>query len=358
MSASRAAQIHIDLPSLADNFQRARELAPQSRIMPVIKANAYGHGMLRVARALEQADGFAVAQLGEAVQLRNAGIHKPVSVFQGYTDTRQLTQIQLLRLRPAISQLWQIELLEQSTQKQPLDVWLKLNTGMGRLGIQPEDVEQALSRLQAIRHVKQIGLLSHFANADSPGHASNQQQLDRFRQLKNNHDVEASLSNSAALMSYLVRDAGITEDWVRPGIMLYGASPFPDKSAASLGLKPVMQVTASLIAINQLRKGDAIGYGHRWQCPEDMPVGVVNIGYGDGYSRQAIDGTPVIVNQQRTHLIGRVSMDSIMVDLRDIDARCGDTVELLGSQLPVDEVAEGCNTISYELLCNLGAIPA
>ncbi len=360
MGDIRGADIQIDLSALADNLQLARQLSPHSRLMPVIKANGYGHGMLRVAEALEpEADGFAVAQPGEALRLHRAGIRKPITVFQGFNSVQELQQLVEIDARPALTQLWQIDLLEQATISTPLDIWIKLNTGMGRLGLQPEDVDQALTRLDAIPTLNTPGLMTHFANADDPSHPSNQHQIDRFRALMSAcSGSDLSLSNSAALMSGLCTNAAIQETWVRPGIMLYGASPLLGQSASSLGLKPVMSVTARLIAINHLKKGEFIGYGHRWQCPEDMPVGIVDIGYGDGYSRHARDGTPVMVNDQPSQLIGRVSMDSIMLDLRGIKARCGDRVELWGHQLAIDEVADACNTISYELLCNLGRAPA
>lgn len=318
--------------------------------MPVIKANAYGHGMLRVAQALDEADGFAVAQLVEALRLRGAGIEKPITVFQGFADAGQLAQVFEHCLRPAISQRWQVDLLEQQVSSEPVDVWLKINTGMGRLGLQPEEVDEAWQRLQRVDCVRSVGLMAHFANADDPQHTSNQQQVEVFAELHRRYGGEASVSNSAGIVSQLYPG----QDWVRPGIMLYGASPLINRSATELDLRPVMSVQASLIAINQSKKGTYVGYGYCWQCPEDMPVGIVNIGYGDGYPRHAVNGTPLHVNGQPARLIGRVSMDSIAVDLRGIDARCGDRVELWGAHQPVDEVAEKAGTISYELLCNLG----
>ncbi len=350
MVTHRAVRISFDLAALQHNFQQVKHLAPHSRIMPVIKANAYGHGMLRVAQALDEADGFSVAQHAEALQLRQAGVDKPVTVFQGFADSGQLAQAFRHRLRPAISQLWQIELLEQQASSEPIDVWLKINTGMGRLGLQLAEVEDAWQRLQRLDCIRRVGLMAHFANVDDPQHPSNQQQVACFAELHQRYGAETSVSNSAAIISQLYPQ----QDWVRPGIMLYGASPLLHQSATELGLRPVMSVQATLIAINQLKRGAQVGYGYRWQCPEDMPVGIVNIGYGDGYPRHALDGTPLLVNGQPAKLIGRVSMDSLAVDLRGVEARCGDRVELWGQQLSVDEVAEKADTISYELLCNMG----
>jgi len=326
--------------------------------MPVIKANAYGHGMLQVADALnEEANGFAVAQLGEAIALREHGISKPITVFQGFADSAQLELMIQHNLYSAITQLWQVDLLESLTAKiinsdATLGVWLKVNTGMGRLGVQPDDVMLCWQRLQQIPYIQSLGLMMHFANADQPDKKSNQQQLNCFKQLNKTIVAQTSVSNSAAIVSRLCEQ----QDWVRPGIMLYGSSPVLNETAKSLGLQAVMSLHAELIAINQLPKGHHVGYGDSWICPEDMSVGIVNIGYGDGYPRLAPSGTPVMVNNQLTQLIGRVSMDSIAVDLRGIDAQCGDHVELWGAHISVDEVALKAGTISYELLCNVGRL--
>ncbi|VAW68510.1 Alanine racemase [hydrothermal vent metagenome] len=350
MTARRGLTLSVDLSALRHNFQQIKHYTADSKVMAVIKADAYGHGMLQVARALDQADGFAVAQLSEAVFLRQKGIDKPISVFQGFTDRAQLQQAVRYQLRPAISQRWQLDLLESKLDTGSLDVWLKINTGMGRLGFQPEDVAACWQRLQGLNSVNQSGLMTHFANADVPQHKSNQQQISCFSRIADSLKAETSVSNSAAIMSGLLTQ----QDWVRPGIMLYGASPLQGRSAEELALKPVMKLQAELIAINPLKKASHVGYGDSWICPENMPVGIVNMGYADGYPRHALTGTPVSINNQRSQLIGRVSMDSIAVDLRGIEARCGDMVELWGDQVPIDEVALRADTIAYELLCHAG----
>lgn len=354
MSSHRAVKLSFDLTALEHNFQQVRRLAPTSKIMPVIKANAYGHGMLRVAETLAQADGFAVAQISEAIMLREQGIDKPLTVFQGFDNAEQLERCFSYRLRPAISQFWQLELLEQVSVSEQLDLWLKINTGMGRLGLRAEEVGEAWQRCQAINCINSIGLMTHFANADMVEHTSNIEQIDCFNRLSQSLSGETSVSNSAGIINQFVPE----QDWVRPGLMLYGASPLSGVSAKALELKPVMRVEASIIAINQLRRGEHVGYGYEWCCPEDMPVGIVNIGYGDGYPRHAAEGTPVSVNQQLARLIGRVSMDSIAIDLRGVNAHCGDRVELWGPDISVDEVASHAGTIAYELLCQLGCSPA
>lgn len=346
----RAVKISLDLQALQHNYRQVKKQAPQSKVMPVIKANAYGHGMLKVAAALHEADGFAVAQLSEAIYLREEGIKKPITVFQGFSNKAELKQFSLFNLRPAISQMWQMDLLESVSLETKLEIWLKINTGMGRLGFQTADVEACWQRLSQLSSVHQTGLMMHFANADEPAHPSNQVQIDRFQALSDKLVTQTSVSNSGAIIAQLYRQ----QDWVRPGIMLYGSSPLLNQSAEQLSLKPVMSLQAQLIAINRLIKGQSVGYGDAWVCPEDMPVGIVNIGYGDGYPRHAPTGTPVLVNDQKTQLIGRVSMDSIAVDLRGVNTNCGDTVELWGKQISVDTVAAQAGTIAYELLCNVG----
>jgi len=343
----RSAEALIDFNALKHNFQRVKQFAPNSKVMAVIKADAYGHGMLQCAKALHDADGFAVAAISEAIALRESGIQQPITVFQGFQNKQQLVQMQAMNLRPVIYQSWQVEILEQQTFNN-LSVWLKVNTGMNRLGVSTEEAVELWPRLKKIKSIKELGLSSHFANADVPEDVSNQQQIDKFNHLAKTFDAQTSMANSAGLISF----SQIQGDWVRPGIMLYGSSPLQNKTATELDLKPVMQLQTRLIAVNHLKKGDAIGYGSLWQCPEDMSVGVAAIGYGDGYPRHACTGTPVSINGQLSQLLGRVSMDAISVDLRGINAQCGDPVELWGKHVSVDEVAKSSDTIAYELLCN------
>lgn len=349
-SNHRAARLHIDLDALRHNFARVKALAGERSIMPVIKANAYGHGVQQVAAALHGADGFAVAQLDEAINLRQQGIRQPITLFHGFADAQQLQACAEYQLRPAISQSWQIDLVARSELPRPIQPWMKVDTGMGRLGLPLTDIDEQWARLNQLPQVESVGLMMHFANADQPTDTLNRQQVERFASLAGKLGAETSVSNSAALLAGLYP----SEDWLRPGIMLYGASPLLEQSAQSLGLRAVMSFRAQLIAINQLPAGATVGYGADWRCPETMPVGIVNAGYGDGYPRMAPSGTPVMINGQLSQLVGRVSMDSLAVDLRGIDAQCGDSVELWGQRLSVDEVANRVGTISYELLCNAG----
>lgn len=352
MKTRRAARLHIDLAALAHNFKQVKRFVPDCNIMPVVKANAYGHGIAEVAGALSEADGYAVAQLDEAIALRELGIDKPITIFQGFTSAAELKKILDYNLRPAISQLWQLSLLQSLNTRITIDSWLKINTGMGRLGLQPDELPEAQRILDGLSLTQPPGLMTHFANADDLEDLSTQHQLNSFKALSQQYGAETSVSNSAGIIRQLYPE----QDWVRPGIMLYGSSPLQSESAADLGLKPVMHLSARLIAINHFKQGQPVGYGHRWICPEDMPVGIVNIGYGDGYPRHAEDTAPLFINQQKSQLLGRVSMDSIAVDLRGIEVECGDSVELWGEQLSVDDVAAKASTISYELLCNVGSI--
>jgi alanine racemase len=345
---TRPARALLSAQALLQNFERVRTAAPGAKIMAVIKANAYGHGMAWAARVLRDADGFAVASVEEGAELRAANIVQPICLLEGFFDSAELPSIVQHRLAPVIHHAGQLSILEQATGVAGLDVWLKVDTGMHRIGFPPEIAASAAARLAACPAVAGVRWLSHFANADNRFDTATNYQIERFLKLLDGLTVERSLANSAGI---LVWPASHLE-WVRPGIMLYGASPLIGHSAAELNLKPAMTLESRLIAVHQRKKGEAVGYGGDWICPEDMPVGVAAIGYGDGYPRHAPPGTPVLVNGARVPLIGRVSMDMITVDLRSQpQARVDDPVVLWGDGLAVDEIAAQAGTISYELLC-------
>ena len=348
---TRPVRARIDLKALQHNFQLARRTAPNSRVLAVIKANAYGHGAVRVARALQAADAFALASVEEAVQLREAGVSQPLVLLEGVFDSTDLEAVSGHDLQAVVHTAEQVEWLEQARITAPLHLWLKVDTGMHRLGVSLDRADAVRRRLAAL--VKRSGgslrLMSHLACADEPQHSANDAQLVAFRSLEA-AGLERSLANSAALLSR----PDMHFDWVRPGIMLYGASPFAGLMDASPKLRPVMTLESRLIAVHARSKGDGIGYGQHWICPEAMPVGVAAVGYADGYPRHAPGGTPVLVNGKVVPLIGRVSMDMICVDLRSQpEARAGDPVQLWGDGLPVEAVAARAGTISYELLCNV-----
>ncbi len=348
---SRLVTATIDMEALQHNLQRVRETVPETtRIVAVIKADGYGHNLLTVAHALYQADLFAVGCLDEALRLRQAHIDKPILLLEGFEGGEELAATAQLQLQSVLHSEQQWQLLEATRLQRPITIWLKIDTGMGRLGFTPERAEVLLPRLQAHPSVERVVLLSHFANADQPDHPLNERQQHRFEQCCVGAEVARSFCNAAALLS----NEEVYHDYVRPGIMLYGSSPFPDRSADVLGLKPALMLQAPLIAIKDLQVGDTVGYGSCWQAERPTRLGVVAIGYGHGYPRQLPSGTPVLIQGERAPLVGRVSMDMITIDLTDLpEVEVGDTVTLWGEGLPVDEIAQHANTISYELLCQL-----
>lgn len=346
-----AAHAVLDMAALPHNLARVRECAPHSKIMAVIKANAYGHGMVRVARALADADAFAVARVDEGVALRQAGIRQRIAVLQGFICLEELELHVRFDLEPVIHSGLQVELLEATTLDRPVAAWLKLDTGMHRLGLSPGEFEDCYRRLTNCPAVSQpLALMTHLANADELADPVTGRQLDLFGETVAGLPGECSIANSAGLLAWQRAHA----EWVRPGLALYGASPFPDRDGPAEGLKPVMTLRTRLIAVKPLRAGEAIGYGGDWICPHATHMGVAAIGYGDGYPRHAPSGTPVLVRGRRAPLIGRVSMDMISVDLSELpEAQVGDDVTLWGEGLPVEEVARHAGTIPYVLLCNV-----
>ena len=345
---TRPARALLSAQALRHNFGRVRAAAPHAKVMAVIKANAYGHGLTWAARVLREADGFAVASVEEGAELRAAQVPQPICLLEGFFDAAELPLIAQQRLATVIHHAGQVLSLEQAKGVSGLDVWLKVDTGMHRIGFSPEQAADAAARLAACPAVSRVRWMSHFANADNRFDSATKHQIESFLKLVDGLDVERSLANSAGIVAWPASHL----EWVRPGIMLYGASPLIGHSAAELDLRPVMTLQSQLIAVQRRKKGDAIGYGGDWICPEDMPVGVVAIGYGDGYPRHAPPGTPVLVSGARAPLIGRVSMDMITLDLRtQPQARVGDPVVLWGADPSVDEIATLAGTISYELLC-------
>jgi alanine racemase len=363
---SRAAEAVIDLTALTANLEQVRRHVPGSHISAVIKANGYGHGMLRVARALQQVDAFAVASIDEALDLRLAGIDRPIVLLEGFFTVDELALIQRHRLTIVVHHEEQLRTLESITvgpqleADTPLSVWLKLDTGMHRLGFPPSLTASLVERLQRCPLVDPaLVLMTHLANADDRRDSLTERQIAWFNDavagLDDTDGMDFSIANSAAVLGWSRQTrVGTGPAWVRPGIMLYGVSPFVDTTAADHDLRPVMTLKSRLIAIRELKAGDAIGYGGTWYCPEDMRVGVVAIGYGDGYPRAAGNGTPVLLNGRRAPLVGRVSMDMITIDLRGHEkAAIGDEVILWGNGLPVEEIAACVGTIAYELLCGV-----
>lgn len=353
----------IDVSALRHNLGVVRGHAPQSKAIAVIKANGYGHGMLRVAQALAGAEGYAVLRLEEAVALREAGFKQTILLLEGFFDADELPVLAEHRLATVVHCAEQIEMLEAFGSPAGIDVFLKVNSGMNRLGFGPGAFRAALARLQSCPAVGGVALMTHFACAD--GAEGVVAQLSCFNALLPARVLPLSLANSAAILRYPETHG----DWVRPGIMLYGASPFGDASAESLGLRPAMTLASRVIAVQELKAGEAVGYGATFRADGPMRVGIVACGYADGYPRHAPTGTPVLVHPQgggmvdktalngvRSRTLGRISMDMLCIDLTAIPgADIGSAVTLWGEGLPVDEVASAAGTISYELLCALAA---
>ncbi len=346
--AMRPIRARIDSAALRHNLDAARRRAPRSRICAVVKANAYGHGLARAARALAAAEGLALIELEAALELRRAGERRPIMLLQGFFSPEELEPIAAHGLTTVVHDPEQLAMLESARLPKRIAVVAKLNTGMNRLGFPAENVRSVLDRLRNCPSAGAVALMTHFADAD--GKRGVRWQLERFEAATAGVDLPRSLANSAALLRYPESH----KDWVRPGIMLYGCSPFPDESAETLGLKPAMTLASELIAVRDLRPGDSVGYGGTYSASGPMRIGIVACGYADGYPRHAPTGTPILVCGRRTRTLGRVAMDMLFADLTGIpEAAVGSPVTLWGEGLSADEVAASAGTVSYELLCAL-----
>lgn len=349
MSRSAIATIH--LGALRENLQRIRLLAPHSRVMAVVKADGYGHGLERVARALAAADAFGVASIADGQRLRAAGVVQRIVVLSGIDEAGDLAEVRRLDLDIVVHHQAQLELIAADHDLRPLRVWLKLDTGMHRLGFAPERAQVLRDALLALPQVaREMVLMSHFSSSDDYAGGKTPAQLAQFHISTDQLPCARSIANSAAIVGY----AEARLEWVRVGGLLYGLSVVAGKNAADFGFRPAMSLSSKLIAINRVKQGEYVGYGEAWQSPEDMDIGVVAMGYGDGYPRSAPAGTSVLVNGRRARIVGRVSMDLMTIDLREhADARLNDRVLLWGPQLPVEELAAAAGTISYELTCGV-----
>ena len=345
---SRPIRADISLAAFGNNYAVARQHAPNSRVLAVVKANAYGHGLARVAKALPGADGFATLEIDGAVRLRESGFAREIVLLEGFFEASELVELAANRLATVVHCEDQLRLLELARPPAPIDVYLKINTGMNRLGFAPAGAKDALERLRKKGIAKSITLMTHFATADGPEGVH--EAMNRFETATHGIDLPKSLANSAAILAHPRTHA----DTVREGIALYGATPFADRSAESFGLKPAMTLRSKLIAVQDLGPGDPVGYGATYFAPHAMRIGVVACGYADGYPRHAPNGTPVLVDGARVVTAGRVSMDMITVDLGPVPgARIGSEVVLWGEGLPIDEVAHAAGTVGYELMCAL-----
>lgn len=348
----RHARVEIDLNAIRHNYHWLRQQSG-CRTLAVIKADAYGHGAVEVAKALPDADAFAVATIKEALQLRQHGIeqHK-ILVLGGFHSEEEYLAAQQFRLDCVLHQPWQIELLQQQPPQVPLEFWLKFDSGMGRLGFPLAQADQLIQHCMSLPGIKQLRLMTHFANADAPEHELNQQQLAAMMQLRH-YGLEMSLGNSAASIGVARQHS----DWDRTGIALYGGNPFAEVADKPSALLAAMTFKTHLMAINPRQQGQSIGYGSRWQCPTDRLIGVAAVGYADGYPRHANDSTKAWVRGQTVALAGRVSMDMITLDLSQCpQAEVGDEVILWGANPNIDTIADASETIAYELMCHVGRL--
>ena len=350
----RPARALIDLQALRHNYQLASEVTG-AKALAVIKADAYGHGAVRCAQALEaEADGFAVACIEEALELRAAGIRAPILLLEGFFEADELPLIVEHDFWCVVHSLWQLDAIEQASLAKPIQVWLKLDTGMHRVGLHPSEYKSAYQRLQASGKVAKIVLMSHFARADELDSLRSVEQVAVFLAARDDLSAEVSLRNSPAILGW----PSVPSDWVRPGLMLYGATPFEQDHPLAARLQPVMTVESKVICVRELPAGEPVGYGAKFITPKPMRIGVVAMGYADGYPRHAPTGTPVLVAGQRSQLLGRVSMDMLCIDLTDVpDAGLGSTVELWGKNILASELAEKAETIPYQIFCNLKRVP-
>ncbi len=355
MAMSRPTYLTINLAALTHNLARVRTLAPKRSVMAMVKANAYGHGIERVATALFSTESLGVASLEEGIKLREVGMIQPIVLMEGLFYADEWQEAAKHRFTLVVHHLHHVEMLEQIKVVEPFSIWLKINTGMNRLGIEIGKLDEVYQRLIATKSVHpSIGLMTHFAEADSLESGVTDQQIKLFNQTTRHLPGQRSLANSAGIMAWPASHA----DVVRPGLMLYGASPFANKTGLDDGLLPVMTLSSRLIAITVVQKGGKVGYGGTWTAPEEMKVGVVGVGYGDGYPQFAENGTPVLVNGAICPLVGRVSMDMLTVDLRtQPHAQIGDPVVLWGEGLPVEKVAMHSKTSPYELLTRMTPRP-
>ena len=348
--AARPIKAVVNLAALAQNLAKARTLVTPAKVYAVVKANAYGHGLSRILPALAAADGLALVEIESAIYLRALGWKKPILLLEGFFDARELESIAEYGFSTVVHHASQVEALCASRIERRLDVFVKVNTGMNRLGLPADRVAQAITRLRSIPIVRTLTLMTHLASADEPDGLA--EPVAKFRGIAERLDLAVSIANSAGVFRY--QELG--GDIARPGIMLYGSSPFAGRgvSAAELGLQPVMSLRSKVIAVQSLNAGDRVGYGGTWSAERSMRVGVVACGYADGYPRQAPSGTRVAVDGRSTEIVGRVSMDMITIDLTDLpEAGEGSPVELWGEVVPVDDVATAAGTIGYELLCRV-----
>lgn len=344
---SRYAMATVSIQALQHNLQQVRAYAPHSKVIAMIKANAYGHGLIRVAKALHQADALGVACLQEALQIRQAGLNNEIVLMEGIFNPLELPLVQTHQLTLVVHHWQQIQALQNYSHQAKFTVWMKVNTGMNRLGFQANELEEAYRLLKNDPRIAMRGFMTHFSQAEEQSSDFTTHQCRLFAELTKDYPGAKSLANSAAILAWPQSHA----QWVRPGLMLYGASPFEDKTAEQFNLIPAMSVYSQIIAVRELSAGERVSYGGTWQSTIPCQIAMVAFGYGDGYPWHAQSGTPVLVNGKRATTVGRIAMDMLAIDVTHLKVKVGDQVTLWGHGLPVEEVAKHAQTIPYELFC-------
>jgi len=348
---ARACIASINLAAIKRNYLYAKSLAPNSQAIAIVKANAYGHGAVEVVTHLENTvDAFGVACTEEAIEIREAGLKKkPILLLEGMFEQSELELLEKHQLLPVIGSKPQLQWILDAKLKNPIKVFVKYDSGMSRLGFHKDEFKQAVKALEASNNISDIVLMTHFSKADEPYDISTQNQIDNFNQIAKETGHPSSIANSAGIVAW----RNSHKQYNRPGIMLYGSSPFTE-ARYQKNLVPAMTLSSVLISIKGFKKGQGIGYGSRFICKQDMQIGVVAVGYADGYSRHAKDGTPVFINNTRSRIVGRVSMDMTTIDLTGVpNPKIGNRVEMFGENIGINEVAEFSNTISYEILTKI-----
>lgn len=343
----------INLDAIEHNFNIAAKLAPQSKVIAIIKSDAYGHGLIPVAKKLPGAEAFGVSVIEEALELRANNISQKIILLTGANTIEEIELCAQHDIDVVVHHRLHLELLSKQKTNRLISVWLKIDVGMHRLGFDGDEITEVFEQINQIKTVrKPIYLMSHLPNADRMNDPTTEEQIHIFRDHVEKFKVEASLAKSAGLLAWNQSHF----NWVRPGVMLYGASPLVGKIGADHDLIPAMNFQAKIVSVRRLKAGDAVGYGGHWRCPEDMIVGIAGVGYSDGYPRHARSGTPIMVNNNICQLVGRVCMDMLAIDCRQTpDVKIGDNVLLWGEQLPIETVARHANTISYELMCHVSS---
>ncbi len=348
---SRQVTAKVSQQALLHNVSVVRNLAKNAKILAMVKANAYGHGLVQVAKALTTVDALGVASIEEALQIRQAGIKTDIVLMEGIFNPDELVLVQTHRLVLVVHHFAQLQALQHYDKPllQKFKIWLKMNTGMNRLGFSPNEFQDAYSLMLQLPQVECIGYMTHFAKADEKDNESTRRQYEQFYSLIGDREGARCLANSAGILGWPEAHA----NWVRPGLMLYGASPFPNSTGRDINLQPVMSLHSTVIAVRDVKVGEQVGYGGMWESfTHDSKIAIVAMGYGDGYPWHAKNGTPVLVNNQRVGTVGRISMDMLAVDVSSLNnVKVGDPVVLWGDGLPIEEVARHAGTIPYELFC-------